>query len=90
MATAQITWPLFNSLQCFWPGMQMLIGELEQGVETLRAFHSLWRHLGFHPEGFNLASMAVQQGQKRDPLRPDQVPDQVKSTPSLPLTRASP
>ena len=64
LQTAQVTWPLFNSLQCFWPGMQMLIGELDQAVETLRAFHSLWRHLGFHPEGFNLASMQVQTGQK--------------------------
>ena len=93
--TCQVTWPLFNSLQCFWPGMQLLIvpmtrfqpsivgvpplppslllttfsfelpdflceqGESDQAIETLRAFHTLWRHLGFHPEGFNLASMQV-------------------------------
>jgi hypothetical protein len=50
VSTAQVTWPLFNSLQCFWPGMQMLIGELDHGIETLRAFHTLWKHLGFHPE----------------------------------------
>ena len=49
MSTAQITWPLFNSLQCFWPGMQMLMGELELGIETLRAFHALWRHLVRRP-----------------------------------------
>ena len=73
MSTAQITWPLFNSLQCFWPGMQMMIGELELGVETLRAFHTLWRHIGFHPEGFNLATMSVQAGQKGYPLRPEHV-----------------
>ena len=60
-------------LQCFWPGMQMLIGELELGVETLRAFHTLWRHIGFHPEGFNLATMTVQPGQKGYPLRPEHV-----------------
>jgi hypothetical protein len=71
LATAQVSWPLFNSLQCFWPGMQMLMGELDAGVETLRAFHTLWRHLGFHPEGFNLASMEVQAGQKGYPLRPE-------------------
>ena len=33
------------------------------GVDTLRAFHTLWRHLGYHPEGFNLASLSVQSGQ---------------------------
>jgi mannosidase alpha-like ER degradation enhancer 2 len=63
LATAQMTWPLYNSLQSFWPGLQMLLGELELGVETLRAFHTLWRELGFHPEGFNLAAMQVQPGQ---------------------------
>lgn len=73
LQSAQVTWPLFNSLQCFWPGMQLLIGESDQAIETLRAFHTLWRHLGFHPEGFNLASMQVQQGQLGYPLRPEHV-----------------
>ena len=27
MDNAQVTWPLFNSLQGFWPGMQLLVGE---------------------------------------------------------------
>ena len=38
--------------------------QLDHGVETLRAFHTLWQHLGFHPEGFNLVGMHVQPGQK--------------------------
>ena len=54
-------------------GMQMLIGELDAGIETLRAFHTLWVHLGFHPEGFNLVGMHVQPGQKGYPLRPEHV-----------------
>ena len=64
MATAQVTWPLFNSLQGFWPGMQMLLGDLDDAAQTIRAFHTLWVHIGYHPEGFNLATMQVQQGQK--------------------------
>ena len=47
--------------------------QLDHGVETLRAFHTLWLHLGFHPEGFNLVGMHVQQGQKGYPLRPEHV-----------------
>ena len=43
--------------------------QVESAIETCRAFHMLWRHLGFHPEGFNLASMQVQAGQKGYPLR---------------------
>eukprot|EP00966_Prymnesium_polylepis_P095845 2220706-Prymnesium_polylepis.1 len=73
MSTAQVTWPLFNSLQGFWPGMQMLVGELDDAAQTLRAFHSLWVHIGFHPEGFNLATMQVQEGQRGYPLRPEHV-----------------
>ena len=69
----QVTWPLFNSLQGFWPGMQLLVGEREMALDTMRAFHALWRHLGFHPEGFNLASMQIQPGQLGYPLRPEHV-----------------
>ena len=32
-----------------------------------------WLHLGFHPEGFNLVGMHVQQGQRGYPLRPEHV-----------------
>ncbi len=63
MGSAAVTWPLFNSLQGFWPGMQLLLGERGESIETLRAFHALWNALGFHPEGFNLATMTIQQGQ---------------------------
>ena len=51
----------------------MLVGEVEMGLETLRAFHLLWSHIGFHPEGFNLGSMVVQPGQKGYPLRPEHI-----------------
>ena len=38
LATGQVTWPLFNSLQCFWPGMQTLLGE-----------HSIaWHSMAWH------------------------------------------
>ena len=53
--------------------MQLLVGEREMALDTMRAFHALWRHLGFHPEGFNLASMQVQPGQLGYPLRPEHV-----------------
>ena len=53
--------------------MQLLVGEREMALDTMRAFHALWRHLGFHPEGFNLASMQIQPGQLGYPLRPEHV-----------------
>ncbi|KAK7344054.1 hypothetical protein VNO77_13286 [Canavalia gladiata] len=71
MDSAAIVWPLFNSLQAFWPGLQVLAGDIDPAIRTHAAFLSVWRRYGFTPEGFNLASLSVQHGQKSYPLRPE-------------------
>ncbi|KEH42783.1 putative glycoside hydrolase family 47 [Medicago truncatula] len=71
MDSAAIVWPLFNSLQAFWPGLQVLAGDINPAIRTHAAFLSVWRRYGFTPEGFNLASLSVQHGQKSYPLRPE-------------------
>ncbi|XP_057423846.1 alpha-mannosidase I MNS4 isoform X1 [Lotus japonicus] len=71
MDSAAIVWPLFNSLQAFWPGLQVLAGDINPAIRTHAAFFSVWRRYGFTPEGFNLASLSVQHGQKSYPLRPE-------------------
>lgn len=71
MDSAAIVWPLFNSLQAFWPGLQVLAGDIDPAVRTHAAFFSVWKRYGFTPEGFNLATLTVQQGQKSYPLRPE-------------------
>lgn len=71
MDSAAIVWPLFNSLQAFWPGLQVLAGDIEPAIRTHAAFFSVWRRYGFTPEGFNLATLSVQHGQKSYPLRPE-------------------
>ncbi|GAB4843287.1 Alpha-mannosidase I mns4 [Ancistrocladus abbreviatus] len=71
MDSAAIVWPLFNSLQAFWPGLQVLAGDIDPAIRTHAAFFSVWRRYGFTPEGFNLATLSVQQGQKSYPLRPE-------------------
>ncbi|XP_045790083.1 alpha-mannosidase I MNS4 [Trifolium pratense] len=71
MDSAAIVWPLFNSLQAFWPGLQVLAGDINPAIRTHAAFLSVWRRYGFTPEGFNLASLTVQHGQKSYPLRPE-------------------
>jgi len=30
---------MYNNLQAFWPGLQTLEGDVNDAVETLRAFH---------------------------------------------------
>ncbi|KAF9605954.1 hypothetical protein IFM89_021280 [Coptis chinensis] len=71
MNSAAIVWPLFNSLQAFWPGLQVLAGDIDPAIRTHNAFFSVWKKYGFTPEGFNLATFTVQQGQKSYPLRPE-------------------
>lgn len=71
MNSAAIVWPLFNSLQAFWPGLQVLAGDVDPAIRTHSAFFSVWKKYGFTPEGFNLATLSVQLGQKSYPLRPE-------------------
>ncbi|WOK99416.1 alpha-mannosidase I MNS4 [Canna indica] len=71
MNSAATVWPLFNSLQAFWPGLQVLAGDVDPAIRTHAAFFSVWKKYGFTPEGFNLATMSVQRGQKSYPLRPE-------------------
>uniref|UniRef100_A0A7C9E9Z4 alpha-1,2-Mannosidase n=1 Tax=Opuntia streptacantha TaxID=393608 RepID=A0A7C9E9Z4_OPUST len=73
MDSAAIVWPLFNSLQAFWPGLQVLAGDVGPAIRTHAAFYSVWKRYGFTPEGFNLATLNVQHGQKSYPLRPELV-----------------
>ncbi|PON40157.1 Glycoside hydrolase [Parasponia andersonii] len=71
MDSGALVWPLFNSLQAFWPGLQVLAGDIDPAIRTHNAFFSVWKRYGFTPEGFNLASLSVQYGQKSYPLRPE-------------------
>ncbi|CAN1310124.1 Alpha-mannosidase I MNS4 [Linum perenne] len=71
MDSAAVVWPLFNSLQAFWPGLQVLAGDINPAIRTHDAFFGLWKKYGFTPEGFNLATLTVQNGQKSYPLRPE-------------------
>ncbi|KAI5649349.1 hypothetical protein M9H77_35354 [Catharanthus roseus] len=71
MNSAGLVWPLFNSLQAFWPGLQVLAGDIDPAIRTHAAFFSVWKKYGFTPEGFNLATFNVQRGQKSYPLRPE-------------------
>lgn len=71
MDSSQMAWPILNSLQAFWPGIQGLYGEILPAVETLRSMHSVWRRFGGLPEGYNLQVNQPQPGQKGYPLRPE-------------------
>ncbi|KAJ4456090.1 putative Alpha-mannosidase I MNS4 [Paratrimastix pyriformis] len=63
MSSGQVTWPLFASLQAFWPGLQVVSGPaLELTTRPL---------YGALPEGYNLLTQESQPGQEGYPLRPE-------------------
>ncbi|KAF2595959.1 hypothetical protein F2Q68_00010632 [Brassica cretica] len=49
----------------------VLAGDVDPAIRTHTAFFSVWKRYGFTPEGFNLATLSVQYGQKSYPLRPE-------------------
>lgn len=67
----QITLPIFQSLEAFWPGLLSLIGDLEQAKKSILNYHQIAREYGFLPESYDLSNSQV----KRNgyPLRPEYV-----------------
>jgi mannosidase alpha-like ER degradation enhancer 2 len=54
MDSGAIAWPHFASLQCFWPGLQAMIGDVEAAAETIEIFTRMWLVYGGLPEVYNL------------------------------------
>jgi len=72
MFSGTVTWSLFNSLQAFWPGMQGLMGrDMSHAIDTVKAFHGVWRRYGCIPEGWNVNAASPQPNQRLYPLRPE-------------------
>uniref|UniRef100_A0A2C9JWC8 alpha-1,2-Mannosidase n=1 Tax=Biomphalaria glabrata TaxID=6526 RepID=A0A2C9JWC8_BIOGL len=70
MNKGSITLPLFTSLDGYWPGIQTLVGDLDDAVKTIHNYHQVWRQFGFTPEYYNIPKAEVHQGREGYPLRP--------------------
>ena len=65
---------VFESLQAFYPGMQVLVGEVGPAARSLNSFFLVREFLGFLPERFNYGSWKVDGGPNGaglHPLRPE-------------------
>lgn len=60
-----------SSLAAFWPGVQVLFGDVDDAVETTRAHYSVWRRYGCLPEGYHVTEGKPVQGMVNYPLRPE-------------------
>ena len=52
MDTASATHFQCTSLQAFWPGLQVLVGDVEAAARTHRRLLSVWTRYGVFPERF--------------------------------------
>ncbi|KAH1014236.1 hypothetical protein HUJ04_003100 [Dendroctonus ponderosae] len=71
MTKAQITLPVFQSLEAFWPGLLSLIGETSNAMKTLHNYHQVWQQYGFTPEFYYITQNEAGAGKESYPLRPE-------------------
>jgi len=71
MKNGQITQPIFQSLEAFWPGMLSLIGDIEPALKSLHNYHQVWKQYGFTPEFYNVVQGSASVKREGYPLRPE-------------------
>ncbi|XP_050530017.1 ER degradation-enhancing alpha-mannosidase-like protein 2 isoform X2 [Daktulosphaira vitifoliae] len=69
MNKGQITMPVYQSLDSYWPGLLSLIGDIDSAMKTISNYHDVLKIYGFIPEVYNV----LNQDAVRDsfPLRPE-------------------
>lgn len=71
MSKGQITLPVFQSLQAFYPGLLSLIGDVNTAMRVLHNMHMVWKQYGFLPEMFNIPNGEASTNRESYPLRPE-------------------
>ncbi|XP_024972304.1 alpha-mannosidase I MNS5 isoform X2 [Cynara cardunculus var. scolymus] len=71
MRTGRATYWQLTSLQAFWPGVQVLVGDLAAANLTHREFFHVWKKFGVLPERYLLDHQIVHPTEKYYPLRPE-------------------
>jgi len=73
MNKGQVTLPVFQSLEAFWPGVLSMVGETNSAARTFHNYHSVWRQYGFMPEIYNIPNGEAAVNKEAYPLRPEHV-----------------
>ncbi|GJU72941.1 alpha-mannosidase I MNS5 [Tanacetum coccineum] len=71
MRTGRATYWQLTSLQAFWPGLQVLAGDVAAANLTHREFFYVWKKFGVLPERYLLDHQMVHPTEKYYPLRPE-------------------
>lgn len=71
MSKGQLTLPVFQSLQAFWPGLLSLLGDITSAMRSLHNMHNIWKQYGFLPEFYNIPNSEAGVNRDSYPLRPE-------------------
>ncbi|KAJ9583592.1 hypothetical protein L9F63_022065, partial [Diploptera punctata] len=73
MSKGQVTLPVFQSLEAYWPGVLSLIGDTNKAIKSLHNYHQVWKQYGFTPEYYNIPQGEAGANREGYPLRPELV-----------------
>ncbi|XP_038688325.1 alpha-mannosidase I MNS5 isoform X2 [Tripterygium wilfordii] len=71
MRTGKATYWQLTSLQAFWPGLQVLVGDISAANSSHREFFNVWKKFGLLPERYLLDHQMIHPTEKYYPLRPE-------------------
>lgn len=71
MTKGQVTLPVFQSLDAYWPGVLSLFGEIGDAMKSLHNYHKVWKQFGFTPEFYNIPQGEAGTNREGYPLRPE-------------------
>lgn len=63
--------PMHSSLSSFWPGLQVLLGDVTEAAQSMRLFFGVWRRYGLIPELYSVHQQSVPPNWFHYPLRPE-------------------
>ncbi|XP_072412404.1 ER degradation-enhancing alpha-mannosidase-like protein 2 [Chiloscyllium punctatum] len=73
MYKGTISMPVFQSLEAFWPGLQSLIGDINNAMKTFHNYYQVWKQYGGLPEFYSIPQGSTVDKREGYPLRPELV-----------------
>ncbi|XP_072371288.1 ER degradation-enhancing alpha-mannosidase-like protein 2 isoform X2 [Scyliorhinus torazame] len=73
MYKGTISMPVFQSLEAFWPGLQSLIGDINNAMKTFHNYYQVWKQYGGLPEFYSIPQGSAVDKREGYPLRPELV-----------------
>ncbi|KAL3984861.1 Glycosyl hydrolase 47 family protein [Acanthocheilonema viteae] len=71
MTSGELSMPIFQSLESFWPGLLALTGDVDDAQRIIYQYSQVIRQYGFPPEFFNLPKQEAVSKRAGYPLRPE-------------------